>query len=201
MKPFHFLKTVAAPALTIAAAIQMAVLASPAHAGIVYDYDGNPFTTGRGPPTNFDKITGFVEFGSQPAPGATDVSNVVGFSFTASTSPLFTFDNTSAGVGSDFSFDFDGSGNIVAWGAAAATAPLQAIFTCMTSATPIAVFGNTFCNTSDVVDQVRSMPRSATSRVPGTWTKRPVDVPSPASLPLFLVGLVALAMLRRLTRP
>ena len=69
-----------AAALTFAAAIQMAVIAGPAHASAIYDYVGNKFTGVEGVFSTDDFITGFVEFGTQPMPGATGVTDVVAFS-------------------------------------------------------------------------------------------------------------------------
>ncbi|MFQ5773361.1 MAG: hypothetical protein ACE5GS_02475 [Kiloniellaceae bacterium] len=192
MKSILVSKTLrAAAALTIAAAIQTAVMATSAHAGLIYDYVGNNFATASGFFSTNDNITGFVEFGSQPAPGATGVTNVVAFSFSAGP---FTITNANA-VSSAFVFDFD----------LASPQPGVANWSwSMSTGTPVSFFSCSLPNATCPFVNDNAVAGAASLAIvrfnPGTWTQRAARVPEPGTASLMLTGLAALVLAQALGR-
>ncbi len=189
----------AAAALTFAAAILMAGLAGPASAGVIYDYVGNDFTSVTPPFTTNDSIIGFVEFGSQPAPGDTGVTDVIAFSFTAGS---FTVTSETIGVVvGEILFDFDSTSpqpGIAGW-----------VFEVGELALPITLFisctsGFGECGGGQAVDvitlDIDFVVSGLVLDTPGTWTKRAALVPEPGTLWLLLTGLAALVLGQALSR-
>ncbi len=200
-------------AFVIAAMIQLAVLAGAAKAAVIYDYESSTFFQEVGSTfTTNDKITGFVELGTPATINQIGKSDVVAFSFTASASgmnslgPVTLDNNSDADTG--FIFDFDASLNIVRWGVTvrARTEPFPnpAITTCKNNPNGITQDGKPYCfSVQEVIlgsASVNTFFTEAASGAPGGWTKRIVAMSSPASLHLSIVGLAALAFLRRRSR-
>ena len=219
----RFLKAplVALTWFTIAGAVP-ALLPGTAQASVIYNYVGNNFTTASPLFTTSHNITGFVEFATAPTPGEMNKSDVVDFSFVSNASPSTTFDPTTtysphlSPIPAAFSFDFDGSLDITNWGVAIVTAlnnfiiPRMGI--CNAPSTAVAIDtvqspGQVFCDTNSVTDfmqfnMIPSVFSASNADSPGTWTRQAViattSIPSPGTLPLFLVGLAALGLRRRL---
>jgi hypothetical protein len=174
-------------------------LASPAHASVIYDYVGQPFTARADAPlTSADFLTGFVEFATAPTSGETGKSDVIDFSFSGGP---FTLDSTAAaGFPTQvFSFDFDSSSPtpaIVAWGLAVAdTGLLPRVRSCG----GLAVSG--WCGAGDTFDEIGTATGIYGFNAdghPGVWEVRPVSevskVPLPLAMPLFATGLGALGL-------
>ena len=173
-------------------AITAMLSASPASASVIYNYVGNTFTEEIGSTfTTADKITGFVEFGTEPtAAGHFDTSDVADFSFSAG--PLTITDATD--IFKFFSFDFDSNPTpqIINW----AFFVQLAIDTDLQSCAPGTDFNCLVTETRDVANDASSPLSSAANfDTAGTWTRSPSPVPLPAALPLFLSALAGLGLM------
>ncbi len=212
---------VALTLFTIAGAF-LALLPATAQASVIYNYVGNNFTAAS--PlffTTSDNITGFVEFATAPTPGEMNKTDVVDFAFVSSAGPSTLFDptttydphNTTTGpIPAAFSFDFDNSLNITNWGVAIVTALNNAIIprmvSCNAPSTAVTIdtvqsAGQVFCDTSSVTDLMQfNIFGASNADSPGIWTRQLLvvasTIPTPGTLSLFLVGLAALGLRRRL---
>ncbi len=176
-------------------------LAGTVNASVIYDYAGNEFAFVFGTVAAGDNLTGFVEFSSVPTPSETFKTDITSFSFTGG---ALTLADTTPGLLSAFSFNFDINLEIITWGLALIlddTTFVPRIRTCSTLGVSLIITNVVCFPSSEFDDAISDGNEGFVGADAGTWTRRVASVPEPASLPLFLVALAALALLQRLTRP
>ena len=173
------------------------------HAGPIYNYVGQPFTVTNSPFTTGDKITGFVEFASEPTPLEFFKSDVVAFSFSAGPLTL----TSSSNLFTAFSFNFDVVGDILDWalivqsGAGEPFAPPDDRIRSCNNPGALVVVGIVGCNSDTVSDDANAsgLVQSCNLQSPGEWTRRIVAAPAPLTL-TYVGSVLASAALVRFLR-
>jgi hypothetical protein len=120
--PTAFSSVISACSLTLTILLFSSVmlLAPQCNAGIIYQYVGKSFETVTGPPlTTLDRVSGLVEFATNPLPLESGKSDVIAYLFSAGLAQIS--DATAGQVPPIFSFDFDALGRISNWQVIVAT--------------------------------------------------------------------------------
>lgn len=157
-----------------------------ANGDTTYNYTGNDFTSVSAPYTTSDSVTGSFTLAAPLAANLTSFTTVTPQSFSFSDGVIGdTITNTSPGVGSQFSFETDGSGAITKW----------QVVVDITSVSNFSISTVNAPGGVGVFDQAQhggGTTSGGNTNSPGTWA-----VPEPTTVGLLAVGAVLAAALRR----